>query len=71
MKKMIKDEGFHMEKSYTSKEIKKLTQIDRAKFKSQFTYYNAILKSFKVFWEKNSGETPTINNVGEICTMPR
>ena len=43
-----KDEGFHMEKSYTSKEINKLSRIDRAKFNSQFTYYNAILKSFKV-----------------------
>ena len=42
------DEGFHIERTFSCKEIFNLAKIDRASFSSQFTYYNAILKSFKV-----------------------
>ena len=43
-----KEEGFHMEKSMTYAEVFKLSNIDKENFASLFSYYNAILKSFKV-----------------------
>ena len=47
-----KEEGFHMEKSMTYAEVFKLSNIDKEKFASLFSYYNAILKSFKVILGK-------------------
>merc|ERR1711991_845085 len=48
-----KEEGFHMEKSFTQDDILKLSGIDKGKYGSLFSYYNVILKSFKVILGKN------------------